>query len=228
MQEVKKNVDEASVAELLARVAWPDIARDEQPWAFVFNGHNGPGDSMLVLRVSSGTLENVVSGESDNLSLLVIHVQSKKREAAQQQQAANWGRIQIEAQKIPLYADGIRRISGGGGSASVQQVLIFVSDEVVPRISGKRQGSDLSSVLKHWPCGQVDSPAPPLADSGSELKWLEQGAALRADNGLLVFAVFHNTQWHLRGATLLLKNLLERATRKMIDVEAMRLSKISI
>ena len=214
-QEVRKNVDKASVAELLARVAWPDSEKDEPPWAFVFNGHNGPGDSMLVLRaLESGSGD----GGGDNPSLLVIHVQSKKREASQKQQAANWGRIQIEAQKIPLFTEEIRRRSGGD-STSVQQVLLYVSDEGVPRISGNRLGGGLSSVPKHWSRDQVDSLAP---DSGNELKYLEQGAALTSDNGLLVCAVFHNTQWHLRGATQLLKTLLERATRKMIDVDASR------
>ena len=116
---------------------------------------------------------------------------------------------------------------GRGTAASVRQLMIYVSDEKLPqKTTGKRRADDLSRQQMFQAGGPAEpSTSSSAAEPGSELKRLERGGAVVAENGLLVLAVFHNTQWHLRGAVLLLKDLLERSTRKMIDIEAKRLSK---
>ena len=214
----------------LADVAWPEDATDEPPWAFVFNGHNGPGDSMLVLRISGHTDDDGghSEGYGDSMpKLLIIHVQSKQREVSNQH-AASWERIQAEARKIHIYEDGICQINGDA-KASVQQLMIYVSDERLPRqIQGKRRGDGLYSQPKYQASCQTEPSAMSSAEPRSELQQLERGEAVVADNGLLVLAVFHDTQWHLRGAVQVLKDLIEQATEKMADLEAIRLSKVRI
>ena len=214
----------AAVAILLAKVAWPESAGDQTPWAFVFNGHNGPGDSMLVLRICRD--DDCSNGEEDtdrSPSLLVIHMQSKKREASNQH-AASWERIQEEASKIHIYNNGIHQIHGDA-TARVQQLMIYVTDERLPlQTSGKRRAAGLGSQQMYLAGGPAEPSTTSSAEPGNELQQLERGEAVMADNGLLVFAVFHNTQWHLRGAVQKLKDLLEQSTRKMLEIEAKRLS----
>ena len=185
----------------------------------MFNGHNGPGDSMLVLRKSE-----VITGwvgcsssehnaeETGSPSLLVIHLQSKKRGGAKEQ-TASWARIQEEASKICLYTDGIHDASGR--TASVQQVMLYVTDERCPVRKGKRraedlerqqpqcQGGSVAGSSTHMPVGHVEP--------GSEMLVLERGEAVKAANGLWVCAVFQSTQWRLRGAVQVLKHLLSQS-----------------
>lgn len=223
-QVIQVDVNRESVGRLLEQVAWPEQHHvehgDEPAWAFVFNGHNGTGDSMLVLResgVNSGWVGcNVAERNAEevgNPSLLVIHLRSKKRVGAKEQ-ATSWAGIQEEASKIGLYADGIHCASGR--TASVRQIMLYVTDERCPVRKGKRRAEDLERQLPQ--CrggGGAGSSAhmPPMGhvEPGSELLVLERGEAVKAANGLWVCAVFQGTQWRLRGASQVLKYLLGKS-----------------
>ena len=79
-----------------------------------------------------------------------------------------WERINKEACKIHIYDNGIcRQMHGRGTTASVRQVMIYVSDERLPqktKTTGKRRADaskfivDTDALTIRGPVGPVDSP----------------------------------------------------------------------
>ena len=190
---IHENFDKGDVlfTKLLAGLAWPGQraagAEQSPPWAFVFNGHNGPGDSMVVLRLCD--LGGQPSGH-----LVVIHLQSKLR-SSPTADAASWTSIDKEALKVPLISTLIGPTAGQ--TSDVSQVLLYISDETLPGGGrGKRQ-----------------------ADDADELAQLAQGLPVKAGNGLLVLAVFRDSQWFLRGAVVRIKALLDRAVQEQARLD---------
>ena len=187
---IHKNFDQDNTmfTKLLMRLAWPGQREDEnQPeWAFVFNGHNGPGDSMVMLRMCD-------DGGKFSSHLVVIHLQSKLR-LSPTADAASWSCIEDEAQKVPL----IRSLTGplAGQEVVVSQVMLYVSDEELPVRRGKRQ-----------------------ADNADKLTLLAEGQPVKADNGLIVLAVFRDSQWLLRGAVDRIKALLHQDVKMQAEFD---------
>jgi hypothetical protein len=177
--------DDARFTELLVSLAWPGQCEtgDEMlpQWAFIFNnGHNnGLGDSMVVLRLCD------FCGRFTS-HLIVIHLQSKLC-LSPTAGATNWSRIAKEARKVPL----ISSLTGpvAGQRAVVSHVLLYVSDEALPKGRVKRQADD-------------DADESTLLAKGQPV--------MNAGNGLMVLAVFQDSQWLLRGAVEQVKALLHR------------------
>jgi hypothetical protein len=216
---IHENVDEKKVSTLLAGVAWPDEYEGTQPgttppWAFVFNARNGPGDSMVVLR-----LRGEPSGE-----LVVIHLQSKLRTSLKPN-VASWERIDKEAGKVVRIGSVTSR---GGQTAKVQQMLLYVSDEPLPkrRAEGAGQQQTPKRTLATTAGTSVQQPAATPTTRGHELDRLALGLPVTATNGLLVLAVFQDSQWVLRGAVQRIKDLLDKGLKAQtaLDKQLLALS----
>ena len=124
--------------------------------------------------------------------LVVIHLQSKLR-MSPTADVASWPCIDAEAQKVPL----ISSLNGAGQSVVVSQVFLYVSDEELPKGRGKHKRK---------------------ADDSEELALLAKGQPVTAGNGLMVLAVFRDSQWLLRGAVECIKALLDRDVQMQAGV----------
>ena len=196
---IHKTFDKANAmfAKLLDGVAWPELCEtgDEKlpHWAFVFNGHDGPGDSMVVLRLCD-------DGGRFSGHLVVIHLQSKLR-LSPTAGPASWSRIDKEAWKVPLISALTRPVAGQ--RVVVSQVLLYVSDEALPKGNMRR------------------------ADDADELTLLATGFPVNAGNGLMVLAVFRDSQWFLRGAVERIKALLHQDMQRQAEFDK-RLLQLSL